>query len=90
MVVDVFDDRMARVGDPEDFALVGVFTPFEIAARAHQFLEDLGEVPAVEDDQAHAFEDAVINALDDQILRFAVISVAPPDEHIGVVQHLFG
>src|SRR5688572_26458008 len=75
VVVHVPHDRVAGAGDPEDLALVGL-APLEVARGAHQALEDLGEVPAVQDDQAHAVQDRVVHAFDDLVRDFIVRDVA--------------
>ena len=41
-------------------------------------------------DQAHAFPDALLNALDDGVLDLAVRGMAPPDEHVGLGQAFLG
>ena len=43
VIVDARDDRMARLGDPQDFAFVG-FAPFQTTVRAHQPAENLAVV----------------------------------------------
>ena len=75
-------DRVAGVDDPEALALAGL-APLEVAGGAHQALEDLGEVAGVEDDQAHAVEDPLLDAIDDLVVDLAVGLVAPPEEDVG-------
>ncbi len=55
---------------------------------AHQPLEDLGEMSGVEDDQAHPFQHARLDPVDDGVADIPVRHVPPPEEHIGVRQHL--
>ena len=42
----------------------------------------------MQDDQAHAFPDALGDTLDDFILNRAMVLVAPPDENVGLVEAL--
>ncbi len=80
-------DGVSRLHDPEPLFLAG-FAPLQIARGSHQALENLGEMAGVEDDEAHAVQHALIHAVDNLILHVAVRHVAPPDQHVGVVQHL--
>ena len=73
--------------DPETLALARL-APVQRAGRAHQPLEDLGEMAGMQDDQAHALPDALGDALDDLVVDRAVILVAPPEQHVGLGQPL--
>jgi hypothetical protein len=90
MVFDAFDDGVAGAGDPEDFAFVLELAPFEVAAGAHEPFEDAGEVAAVEDDEAHAGEDAFVELVDDFIDDVVVGHVSPPGHDVGVLDHVVG
>ena len=53
VIIDVLHDRMAGARDPQHFAIVAL-APLQVARGAHQLLEDLGKMTAVQHDQAHA------------------------------------
>ena len=44
----------------------------------------------MEDDQPHAFPNALRDALDDLIIDIAMGRVTPPDQHIGLFEYLVG
>jgi hypothetical protein len=64
--------------------------PLQIASRAHQRSENLGEVTRVQHDKTHPCQDAGLDLGDDLIVNLAVSHMAPPDQHIGISQHLIG
>ena len=66
---------------------LAVLAPLQVAGRAHQPLEDLREVPRVEDDEAHPVEDARVDAIDDRVAHLVVGGVAPPDQGVGRGEH---
>ena len=45
---------------------------------------------AVQDDQAHAGQDAIRNALDGGVGDVVVVHMPPPEQDVGVVDRLFG
>ncbi len=89
MFGEAVGDFVGGVEDPETFKLAG-FAPFEAALGAHEFAERVGIVGGVEDDEAHAFEDAVVDFFDNVIGDFVVGSVAPPGHDVGVVEDVVG
>ena len=80
-------DRVAGIDGPQAFAFARL-APLQCARRTHQALERLGEVAGMQDDEAHAFPDALGDALHNVILNCAVVLVAPPDENVGLVEAL--
>ena len=50
---DASRNGVTRRDRPDPLAVVG-FAPFEVATRAHQGLENLAEMSAVQHDQTHA------------------------------------
>ena len=83
------EDRVAAVDRPEPLALAGL-APAQGAGSPHQADEGLGEMPGVEDDQAHALVDPGDHPLDDAVVDLAVGLVAPPDQHVGGVEPVLG
>jgi hypothetical protein len=81
-------DWVAGVADPETLFFAGL-APAERAGGAHEALEDFGVVAGVQHQQAHAFEHALVHALNDAFFHLAVRAVAPPGEHVGGFEHLF-
>ena len=47
-------------------------------------------MPRMQDDQPHAFRDALLHALDDLVGDVAMRRMAPPEQHIGCGQTLGG
>jgi len=80
-------DWMSRIGYPQALALSRL-PPLEAAVGAHHAAKDLGKVARVQDDQAHAIQDALLNAVYNRILHILVRHMAPPDEHVGIRKHL--
>src|SRR5690606_9113246 len=74
-------DRMAGIADPESLAL-GRLAPAQRASRAHESLEELREMPRVQDDQTHPLEDARLRPLDHPVVHLAVRLVSPPDQYV--------
>ena len=96
LVLELENGRRARAAigwlrliDPEPLALARL-APFQGAGRAHQPLEDLREMAGMQDDQAHAFPDPLLHALDDRVVDLAVGRVAPPEQHVGLGEPLLG
>ena len=81
MFAQAIGNGMAGRNDPHPLFLAHL-APFQVAARPHQPLEELGEMAGVKDDEAHAIEDALLDALDNGILHLVVGHVAPPEEDI--------
>ncbi len=88
MIRQTGGDRMVAAGDPETLALAGL-APGQVAGRAHQPLERLGEVGRVQEDHAHAAMHRLSDTLDDLVVNLAMDLVAPPDQHIGLGQLLY-
>ncbi len=86
---DALGDGVGRVDDPKAL-LVGGLAPGERAGVAHEGLEDLRVVAAVEDDEAHALEYAGADLGDDGVGDVAMGDVAPPREHVGLFEHGVG
>jgi hypothetical protein len=82
-------DFVGGVDDPEAFELAGL-APFEAAAGAHEFAEGLGEVGGVEKDDAHTFEDALVDFGGDFVADIVVGHVAPPGHDVGVGEEFVG
>src|SRR5690606_37985867 len=74
-------DRMAWIAHPQSLFLVG-FAPRERTRGAHQSTEDFRIVRRVQHDEPHAFEHALLHAIDDFVLHFVVSHVPPPRKHI--------
>ena len=85
----VLGDGMAGIDHPDALALAG-FAPVQVGRRAHQALEHLGMVARMQHDQAHALPHAFDHALDDGIIDILVGRMAPPEQHVGLVQLGFG
>src|SRR3712207_1428795 len=68
--------------------LTVVVTPLKVAARAHEPLEDLGEVPGVEHYKAHTGEHSLVHPLDYVVGYLLVGHVSPPEEHVRRVENL--
>ena len=84
-------DGMSRVHRPDHLALASrIGPPAQRAAGAHEAPEDLGVMARVQDHDAHAVEDARVHAFDDRVVDLVVGGVAPPGEHVGLRQRLFG
>lgn len=88
IAVDAFRNGVAGVGYPEAF-LFASFAPAEGTGGAHEAFENLGEVAGMEDDEAHAFEDSCLDAVDDFVVHLIVGAVAPPGEDVGVFEAFF-
>ena len=74
---------------PHDLVLVAA--PGEVAVGAHHLLEDLGVVTRVEDDETHlAHVDTLADALHQTVVHLMVRHVTPPEQYVGLVQHLIG
>ena len=80
-------DRMPWGNHPEVLA-VGGFAPFQVATGAHQALENLGEMPGVQDHHAHTLHDMGVNTLDNFVVDLVVRQVAPPEEHVRLLEHV--
>ena len=78
-------DRVGRGHGPDQLDL-GVVAPGQRAGGAHQPLEDLGEVPGVQHQQAHPAEHPLVHPLDHRVVHLGVGGVAPPGEDVGGVQ----
>ncbi len=78
-------DGMVRIDYPEIFHLV-VFPPHEAAARAHHSSENLGLVARMEHDEAHAGQDACLDAIHQLVFDFLVRHVPPPYEDIRIIE----
>src|SRR5215217_5713164 len=78
---------MGRRHRPNEFNLSGI-APCQRAGGAHQPDEDLGEVRGVQDQQAHAAENALMHPIDHLIINLSVGGVAPPGQHVCTCQHL--
>ena len=75
-------------GDLPHTLTLARFAPAKGTAGAHQPFEDLRVVPRVQHDQPHAGDHPLLHAGDQRILHRIVRGVAPPQQHIGSVQHL--
>jgi hypothetical protein len=82
-------DWMARINAPHPFALANL-APDQRTARSHQTLKDLRKVAGMENDEAHAVEDPLLDAIDDAIFDVAVGHVSPPGQHVGICEYLVG
>ena len=72
---------------PHNLALIT--SPGQVAGRAENCTEGLGMVRRMERDKAHfAQQNTTLNAGDQGVVYLTVSHVAPPDEHVGVVQYL--
>src|SRR5829696_6144039 len=80
------DYRVPWCYHPEPLAVV--VAPLQVAARAHEPLEDLGEVPGVEHYKAHATEHLFVDPLDNLVGDLAVGYVSPPEKHVRRVEDL--
>jgi hypothetical protein len=60
--------------------------PLQVATRAHEPFEDLGEVPGVEHHEAHTAEHPLVRPLDHPIGDLFVGHMAPPEEHVRGVE----
>ena len=86
---DALGDGVGRADVPEAFLVSGL-APSEGASVAHEGLEDLGVVAAVEDDETHAFEDAGANLGDDGVGDVSVGHVAPPSKDVSLLEDSVG
>ena len=82
-------DRVRRVHRPDQLA-VALTAPAQRARRTHQLAEDLRPVTGVQDDEAHPRQHVLVHALDHLVLDLAVRGVTPPDQYVGLGQHLLG
>src|SRR5664279_4086279 len=60
VIAQAFGNRVSGIDDPDALTFV-CLAPLEVAGRTHQAFEDFREVTGMEDDQAHAFEDALLD-----------------------------
>ena len=90
LFLETVDDGMGGIHDPHDHHLV-VFSPLEVeGGGAADLVEDLGSVAGVQHDEAHAVLYTLVYALHDLVGDLMVCHVAPPDEHVGVLEHFLG
>ena len=101
-VRDALRDRVVLVDDPDALLLPDLApaqravraehaaedAPAQRAVRAEHAAEDLGVVAGVQDDEAHALQDAFLDAVDERVLDLVVAAVAPPEEHVGLLQQV--
>src|SRR5215217_4795430 len=73
---------------PESLGVI--VAPLEVAGRAHESLEDFGEVSGVEDYESHTAEHPLMDLLDDHVGDCVVGRVPPPEEHVSRIQDLVG
>src|SRR5260221_12832128 len=88
-VADALGNGMRGIADPYPLALAA-FAPLERAVRAQEAPEDLGVMPRVQHDDAHAFEHTLVDARHDLLFDLAVGNVTPPSDHVGVLENLLG
>src|ERR1041384_8867535 len=81
MVVDSLSNRMPRPRDPQNLP-VSRLAPLEVAARPHQLSKNLGKMSAVQHDQPHPSQPALLNAIHNRILHVLVRYMSPPDHHV--------
>ncbi|MMZ60509.1 hypothetical protein D1872_226080 [compost metagenome] len=81
-------DRMARLNDPDPL-FFPVIPPFQRSGvRSHQAAENLGGMPRVKHNQSHAVQHLLPDPLDDRIADFVMRHMAPPEQHVRLLQHL--
>ena len=86
---DALGDRVGRGDVPEPF-LLARFAPLERAGAAGGRLEDLREVAGMQHDEPHPLLDPLQHLTDDVVAHLGVGAVAPPDQHVGGLDHLVG
>jgi len=64
-------------------ALAG-FTPAQHAMRAHQATKDFRGMTRMQDNQAHSFENPLLNPLHHRVGHLPMSKMPPPGEHIGL------
>src|SRR5690606_9152763 len=79
IVRETLGDLVVAVDHPDALELAGL-APLERAGSAHQALEDLREVARMQDDQAHAFPDALGDTLDHGVGNLTMRLVTPPEQ----------
>ena len=82
-------DGVCGVDGPHEFTVL-FRAPPQCARCTHELAEDLRPMAGVQHEQAHACENVPVHALDDLVGDFPVGGVAPPDEHVGGGEDLFG
>src|SRR3712207_9549894 len=65
-------------------------TLFPYTTLFRSALEDLREVPGVQDQQAHAAEHVALHTLHDFVADVRVGDVSPPEQDVGLCEHLLG
>ena len=86
---DALRDRVRRVDRPHAL-VVTVLAPREVAGRAHQLFEGLGLVTGMQENRAHAALHGFFHVLGDFVRHLVVRHMAPPYEHVGVLQLFLG
>src|ERR1700737_1134414 len=89
ITIDAACDGMRGIANPNAFFLSG-FTPGERATRAHEALENFRVMRRVQGDETHTLPDAFDHTIDNGIGNSTVRHGAPPPEHGGLFEKLFG
>ena len=84
---DALSDGMGRVADPYQFTL-GILPPGQIAGSTHQAAERFGMMTGMKEDRTHALQHGLLHPIHHFVRHFFMRHVAPPDQHVGLVQHL--
>lgn len=84
---DSLRDRVGGVNSPDTFK-VAVLTPGEVAGRAHKRFKDLAVVRGMQADNAHTLEHRFLYSVHHLVGHVVVAHMSPPDEHVGIIEHL--
>ena len=82
-------DRMVGFDGPDPFGF-SALSPAKGAGSTEQFLNDLGKMRRVQENDPHAFVYALDNVVHDLVRDLAVVAVRPPDKNVDVFQIFIG